>query len=447
MTGMSNFNFQRLLALTLSMAVSTTMASEVSLKGEGKLTGEITGMDADGVITLASLISGAPLQILGDQLEKIEFSSTRDKFVLPYQRMELTNGDILPVMVTSMDNGLLRVESPVLGALMVPREAVSSLQFGIIPQKITYSGPTDFSGWKSSKGDEQAWELEEDTLIAKGQGTLTRDADLPEKFIIRFTFTWQHHPNFQFGFAEDDKTTGERYLMEFGGSGFALYRESQNRVRTTIVMLARGPEQFTQKIMEVELRGDRSRGLLELRINGELEGRYTDPIQPFPVGTGISLRSGATRDSEQGVSDICILEWDDRGDRHRSEERGDGRSDSLIGRYGERFGGKLESIRAVGASKVYIFKSDFQKDPLELPEEEVSTVFLGSAAVPSKSDNVGGLILNLRGHGTMRISSCTIEGDRVKIMHPLLGSVEFARSGVASIERIWISKEKPTKKR
>lgn len=429
------------------MAVSTAMAAEVSLKGEGKLTGEITGMDAEGAITLVSPVSGAPLQLLGDQVEKIDFGSPRDKFLLPDQRLELTNGDILPVTVTSMDNGLLRVESPVLGALTVPREAVSSLQFGIIPQKTIYSGPADFSGWKRSEGGERAWQLEDDTFVAKGHGTLTRDAGLPEKFVIRFTFAWRNHPNFQFGFAEGAKTAGERYLMEFGGSGLALFRESRNRARTPIVMLARGPEQFPQKKMDVEIRGDRSRGLLELRINGELEGRYTDPIQPFPVGTGVSLTSRAARESGQGVGDIRILEWDDRSDRHRSEERGDGKSDSLIGRYGERFGGNLESIRADGASKVYLFKSDFQKDPLELPEEEVSTVFLGGAAKPSKSDKVGGLILNLRGHGTMRLSSCVLEGDTVRVAHPLLGSLEFDRSGIASIERIWIPKEKPVKKR
>jgi hypothetical protein len=142
-----------------------------------------------------------------------------------------------------------------------------------------------------------------------------------------------------------------------------------------------------------------------------------------------------------------ILDWDDRGDRHQSEERGDGKLDSLIGRYGERFGGNLESIRAVGASTVYVFKSDFQREPLELPEEEVSTLFLGGQGKPSKSTTTGGLILGLRGQGSMRVSSCVLVGASVKVEHPLLGSLEFGREGISSLERILIPKEKSAKNR
>ena len=138
-----------------------------------------------------------------------------------------------------------------------------------------------------------------------------------------------------------------------------------------------------------------------------------------------------------------IFEWDDRGDRHRSEDRGDGKTDSLIGRYGERFGGDLESIRRDGASTVYVFKSDFQKEPLELPEEEVSIVFMGGQGEPSQSAVTGDLILSLRGQGTMRVSRCVLKADSAKVEHPLLGSLEFGRAGISSLERIWKPKAKP----
>jgi hypothetical protein len=60
---------------------------------------------------------------------------------------------------------------------------------------------------------------------------------------------------------------------------------------------------------------------------------------------------------------------------------------------------------------------------------------------------VGGLILNLRGNGTMRPSSCVLDGETLRVDHPLLGSLEFTRSGIASIERILTPKEKPLKTR
>jgi hypothetical protein len=444
---MRNSDFQRFLALTFALAASSAGAADVSMKGDAKLTGEIAGMDAEGSITLVSPVSEKPLLLMGDRVEKVEFGTAEAPPVLPDQRLELTNGDILPVSLNSMENGLLRVESPVLGTLAIPREAVSTLQLGIIPEKTIYPGPEDFSGWDRSEDGARTWELERDAFVAKGPGKISRDVALPEKFIIRFTLAWRNHPNFQFCFAEDAKGGADRYLMEFGGSGLTVSRESPKRARTPIVLLGRNPEEFARKRMDVEIRGDRSRGLLELRINGELEGRYTDPIQPIPRGTGISFVSRAARASGQTVGDIRILEWDDRGDRHRSEERGDGRSDSLIGRYGERFGGSLEGIRSEAGAKVYLFKSDFQKEPLELPEEEVSTVFLMAVAKPSKSGGAGGHMLNLRGHGSVRVSSCVLDGDSVKVEHPLLGSLEFDRSGIASIQRIPAPKAEPVKNR
>lgn len=432
------------------MAAGSTMAADVSLKGDAKLTGEITGMSADGTITLIFPGARKPLLLDAEQVERVAFGGSAESPVVPDQRLELSNGDILPVKVTSMDEGLLRVESPVLGSLSIPRGAVASLQLGIVPEKVLYSGPAGLDGWTRQTGSSRSWDFEDDKFLANGSGTISRDVSLPEKFIIRFRFGWRNHPNFQFPFAHHMKASADksdRYVAEFSGSGFGVFRESPKRVRIPIIMLARSPEQIAKRSMDVEIRVDRTRGLMELRIDGELEGRYTDPIQPIPDGTGISLISRASRESGQTVSDIDILVWDDRSDRHRSEERGDGKSDSLIGRYGERFGGSLEGIRREGGSTVYVFKSDFQKEPLLLPEEEVSTVFLGAKPKPSNSGTTGGLILNLRGQGSMRLSSCVLEGDSVRVEHPLLGPLEFGRAGITSLERIWIPKAKPVKKR
>lgn len=449
MTGMWISNFQRLLALTFAMVAFSATAADVSLKGEGKLTGEITGLSADGTITLLSPVSEKPLLLSAEQVERITFGDSEKDTAIPDQRLELSNGDVLPVRVTSMEAGLLRVESSVLGALAIPRDAVTSLQLGIVPEKSFYMGPYGFDGWTRGEGGAEGWDFEGDSFIAKGQGRISRDVALPEKFIISFDFGWRNHPNFQFTFAETNKSGNklDRYVAEFSGTGFGVYREATNRARIPIIVMARSPEQFAKRKMEVQIRVDRTRSLMELRIDGELEGRYTDPIHPIPTGTGISLISRASSESGQTVSDIRILAWDDRGDRHRSEDRGDGKGDSLIGRYGERFGGKLDGIRKEGNSTVYVFKSDFQNEPLLLPEEEVSTVFLGGESKSSKSVTTGGLILNLRGQGTMRLTSCVLEGDSVKIEHPLLGFLEFGRPGITSLERIRTSKAKPVKNR
>jgi hypothetical protein len=443
---MLNSDFQRLAAFTIAMATSA-IAADVSLQGEGKLTGEITGMDESGAITLVSPISAEPLVLKGDRVRRVVFDSPETADVIPHQRVELVNGDILPATITSMDEASLNIDSPVLGSIAIPREAVASLQLGVYPQRTIYSGPKDFSGWKRDSSGSRSWELEGGGFSINGPGMISRDMGLPEKFIIRFSFRWDSNPNFLFYFADPLKGSGQRsdrYYLEFSGSGLGIYREAVKRGKVPIKLINRSPDQFAGERIDVEIRADRSRGFLEIRINGELEGRFTDSVNPIPTGTGISMVSRATRASGQTIRDIRVLEWDDRGDRHRSEDRGDGKADSLIGRSGERFGGRLLAVRKSGVETVYVFKSDFQKEPLELPEVEVSTIFLGGDS--RQPDPEDGLILNLRGKGKMRLSSCVFEGESVTVLHPLLGSMKFNRGGIASLERPEIPKAKAVKK-
>ena len=449
---MSNSDLQTMkTAFCLLLAATSAMSADVTMREDGKLSGEVSEIGPDGVITLLSPVSGKPLLLKGDQVEKVVFSRERSPKAddesaqaLPDQRLELTNGDILPVKVSALDDGLLHVESPVLGELAVPRQALSSLQLGIVPEKVIFAGIDGLDGWESAGGD-RSWEGDSGDLTSTGQGIISRDVGLPEKFILSYALSWQNHANFQLRFCESANAPGERYVVEFSGSGLGVFRESASRPRSPIILHTRGSDRFSDNTLDVEIRMDRARGSMELRLNGQLLGRFTDSQQPVPSGGGVSLQGRGTRESWHRISGLRVLEWDDRGDRHRGEERGDGKDDSLIGRYGERFGGTLDSIRRDGASAVYVFKSDFQKEPLELPEEEVSTVFFRGGGI-SRTEETGDIIVNLRGGGTMRVSSCTLNGDGFDAAHPLLGQLKFDKSGVDSLERIWIPKANPVSK-
>jgi hypothetical protein len=329
---------------------------------------------------------------------------------------------------------------------VIPRDAVASLQLGIIPQKMLYAGSDSFEGWERKEGESRAWEIQEGGFAATGVGVISRDANLPDKFIIRFSMNWKNHPNFQFRFAEPmgkGSKHPDSYFLSFSPSGLGLYRASAKKGRDTpIALFGRQPGQFQGNSMDIEIRSDRSRGLIEVRIDGVLEGRYTDPLPDIPDGTGIMLSNRSSRDDGLNIGGIEVLAWDDRGDRHRGEQRGDGKADSLIGRYGERFGGRLSGIRTEAGATLYLFKSDFQKEMLELPEEEVSTVFLGGEGKrPSLADSEG-LILGLRGKGELRVSSCVFGDATVKVIHPLLGAMEIDRAGIASLVRREIPKAK-----
>lgn len=449
MIGTMNSDFFKCATLFLGIA-SLAVGAEVSLQGDGRLTGEVTRMDADGTIEIVSPISERPLRILGDKAIRVDFGAADKGFHASDQRIELSNGDILPVKVLSLADGFLNVESADLGRVPIPREMVSSIQLGIFPKKVIYSGSSDFSGWTRDKNGSRNWTVDGDEFVAEGLGTISRDVALTDKFIIRFSVAWDNYPNFQFRFADPGDKEGvqvDRYVLQFVGSGFGVLRESSGvRASVPIVFLNRPSERLRDNRMNIEIRVDRSRRKIQLYIDGEKEGSFTDPLITAPTGTGISLVSRAPQESSQRIGEIEVLEWDDRGDRHRSEERGDGNSDSLIGRNGERLGGKLTGIRQDGDTSVYLFKSDFQKDVMELPEGEVSTLFVGGQDDSEGKDFSGGFLLSLRGGGEMSVSSCTFGSGKISVIHPLLGALEIDREGITSLERRIAPKAKPAKR-
>jgi hypothetical protein len=208
--------------------------------------------------------------------------------------------------------------------------------------------------------------------------------------------------------------------------------------RITLASLNR----FEGKRMDVEISIDRTDGLLELRINGEFEGRFTDPILPRPTGNRVSLVNRAQRESSQQIRGLEILAWHRQSDRHRSAERGNPEYESLIGRNGEFHSGQLIGIREGNSSPVFLYQSDFDKDLLELPEEEISHVMMKDSEGIAQSTTSNSFILQLRGNGSLRIDSCVFENGKVKALHPLLGSLHFAQSDLLSLIRIGQQPEK-----
>ncbi|MGJ8642518.1 MAG: hypothetical protein ACSHX9_03845 [Luteolibacter sp.] len=420
-------------------------AADISLSNGCSLTGELVAMDVEGTITLVSPLSKQPLQLLGEEVMHVGFESTvGSESEIPGQRVELTNGDILPVKISSLDDAGMSVISPDLGEVWIPRDLVSALQLGVFEERLVYSGGDDLSGW-SEHGNADSWVPENGRLVAENSGSLIREVDLPEKFILSFRLEWSQQPNFRLTFADSEpkkSSQAERYYFDLNGSSLSILRDSKDlRKPKPIMMLGRTANRFSGNTLDVEIRGDLSRGLLHLYLDGVLEGRFTDPLPDIPKGSGLGITNRAPQNSGQKISEIQVAEWDERSDRHRSEDRGDGATDAMIGRYGERFGGKLVSISKDGDTRVYEFKSDFQKEPLLLPESEVSTVFFANGEEASSES--GGLILRLRGNGEMKLSSCVFGKETVEAEHPLLGAVKVKREGIAALEKRDIPKANP----
>lgn len=444
MTGTWNFDSRLGLVLVALMSLPIH-AADVSLSDGYTLSGELVAMDDAGTITLLSPLSEKPLMLRGEMVKRVAFKEAPVSFTeIPGQRVILSNGDILPAVIHELDEEGMKASSPDFGDVWIPRNIISSIQLGIFAENLIYSGGDDLAGWEQQGGSD-SWSAGDGGFVAEGPGSLWREVEMPEKFILRFRLEWSKQPNFRVTFADTQpgkNGIADRYYFDFNGSSLSVYRDSKAlRKSKPIMILGPWSDRFSGNSLDVEIRGDLKRGLLHFYLDRSLEGRFVDPLPNIPKGSGITLTNRAPQNSGQKVSDIQIAEWDERGDRHRSEERGDGSSDAMIGRYGERFGGKLVSIRKEGDVTLYEFKSAFQKAPLLLPESEVSTIFFAGDE-KLKSDK-GGLILRLRGYGEMRFVSCVFGADTVKAAHPLLGNIEIQRTGITSLEKRDIPKAKP----
>ena len=440
----SNTCLGPLLAICV-LAAAPAAADDIDLAGgAARLSGTVRSIGADGVVELDSELAKEPLLLNSESVEKIVFSSEVRTQEPPSTLVELVNGDIIPASIESLDADTLAVVSPEAGRLVIPRGRVKSLQLGIQRRKVIYQGPRELEEW-SGGSNLKNWSFSDGALVSRGQATASRKLSLTPQFIMRFTLAWQKgaSPSFKIYFADPLLPIGERcnrYFMQFGGAGMEIKREAlQGRRWSTIAVLNRSADLFPDQRIEVAILVNRKAARLQLFINGENEGEFADPIPDLPDGFGIRLESNAGENKVQQFSDIEILEYDDSSRRHRSEERGDPESDSLISREEDRWTGRLLEIRKTPEGACFVFKTGFQEKPVEIPEAEVSTVFFSGENATTADDKPLPYVLRLPGEGSLGVSSCEFSGDSATAAHPLLGKLVFRRGGIVSIERNPIS--------
>jgi hypothetical protein len=426
----------------LGIGLAAAAADHLTLAGgEARLSGNVVSINDSGVVELATELSPEPLLLRNGVVEKIEFSAPGKPADPPATLIELTNGDLLPATIERLDSHRLSVVSPDAGRLDIPREIVRSIQTGIRRRKVVFEGPNNLDEWTTTDEGRKNLSFENGIISANGPTSFSTKLPLPRQFILRFEVIWQERqtPNFQVFFADPLLARGEpgdRYYLQFGGAGLEIKREATRGKRfNTIVILNRTRDQFPDNRMRVELRVNRDTARLELLIDGESEGEFADPIAGIPDGSGIVFVSNTSNGVRQQFRGIEVLEFDDSRSRHRAEDRGDPARDSLISREDDRWSGELTEIQPTPKGLVFVFKTDFQDAPMEIPESDVSTVFLADGKNTDAKQAPHPFVIRLPGEGSLRVSSCRIGGEKITASHPLLGPLAIRREGIASIER------------
>ncbi len=439
---MRNSNLGCRLALILAgIAPGVLHADDLTLAGDARLTGTVRSINEAGVVELDSALSPEPLRLTADAVEKVEFSAPESAPNPPGTLIELINGDLLPATIESLDDKNLAVATADAGRMTIPRSALKSMQLGVRKRKVIYTGPTSLEEWTRDGEVSRNWSFANKSLVANGPARASRNFEAPQQFILKFTLKWQSSPNFQIFFADPLTPKVEavdRYYLQFNSAGLEIKREASEGRRSppSVMIPPVTPEQFPENQVDVEIRVDRKTSRLHLFLNGEPEGAGVDPVAKPPVGNGVTLVNNSPAGMTQEIRGIEVIEFDNTRTRHRAEDRGDSKSDSLISRDDERWGGRLTAIRQGPDGVLFSFKSDFQEEPLELAEEDVSTVFFAKPEPEAAPAQVHPFALRLRGEGSLRVSSCTFSGDAISARHPLLGTLKISRTGVLALERL-----------
>ncbi len=435
----SNSQLPWLLAVAAG-SLALASADQLTLTGDARLTGTIRAINDAGVVELDSALASGPILLKAEAVAKVEFSPTEANSTPPGTLIELINGDLLPASLDSLDDQNLTITTPHAGRLTIPRAALKSMQLGVQKRRAVYSGPRDAEEWSRGIDESKQWKFSGGTLVSNGDATASKEFAIPHQFILKFTLKWQASPSFQIFFA-DPLTPGvdlvDRYYLQFNSAGLEIKRESSTGKRfQTVILLARTPDQFPNNQVDVEIRVDRKTSRLHLLLNGEPEGAGIDPVGSPPIGNGLKLVNSSAPALSQEIRGIEIAPLDNVRARHRSEERGNLREDSLISRDEDRWSGKLVKISQNPEGAVFLFKSDFQDTPLELSEKDVSTIFFSQPENPPAPDPSPPFALRLTGEGSLRVSSCTFSPEDITARHPLLGPLKIRRSGVVAMERM-----------
>ncbi|MEO0018143.1 MAG: hypothetical protein RLZZ522_1426, partial [Verrucomicrobiota bacterium] len=218
-----------MLALLAAMMPPQVVADDLILEGKEQLSGKVLAIDLDGTVLLDTPLAPEPVALNGESVSKVLFSASEVKIPPAGCQVALLNGDVLPAEIETIDGRHLTLRSSVAGPLVIPRAMVSSLSFGASQSEVIFAGPDGLGGWTQDPPAAAAWAFDKGALRAGATGTISRQLELPQNFIVRFKLAWDASPNFKFHFASPVKAgegAVDQYYLQFSSAGFEIKRES-----------------------------------------------------------------------------------------------------------------------------------------------------------------------------------------------------------------------------
>jgi hypothetical protein len=435
--------------LASSLCLNALATDLVTLNNGNTFKGKVLGL-ADNTITLNSPHSTAPLQIIGDELRHIRFNNG-DLTGNPThsQLINLKNGDSLPGRITGLNDSTLSFDTWFAGPLEASRADVDSVFFSVTPQKAIFQGPKGIDSWEH----ENDWDYYNNSLRASKAGSIGREMNLPEDFILSTTFTWNSSPKLQV-FVCSDKTSidpelgSNNYLLTVNSSGLEVRRQLSKEVQGSryhsLISSKLNLDSFKSgnKELTVELRINRREGIIHLYLDGEYIKQGIDPKTP-PMGTCLIYKSSSSNSRDLSIKKIIVKEWDTVTQKLRRESRADKQSDTLATGDGDRFSGSVTGFEIIDGQGHFSVSSPLLSETLAVPTEHCAVLYFSEKdKVLSKRPPFK---LATHSGGALSLSAVTLGDDTLSATHPSLGELNLDRRILSEITRHENTKVAPEK--
>jgi hypothetical protein len=337
----------------------------LSFLNKDQLHGYLLAIDADGSLHWQSPEARDPIVFKNGEVSQIKLDSHQHAATISEARIVLTNGDILPGNIVSLDDKTL--------ALDTLSDAAN----------IQYAGPTSLDGWIAGRmGNSGSWSYKDGTLIGASYGTIGRDVKLPDMSSLSFDLSMQGNQQIGIGiYADHPDNTGNCYMLQLS-SGFAELQRYSRNTGSTVIGNAQMQNAIRHDRTHVELRSSKDKKSIWLLLDGKMMKQWTDPAD-FSGGGG-SIIFAAQPGSIVRISAIKVSSWNGKFDESASPTGKTG-SDSVQLANDDKVTGHLESIQD-GKAK---FSSDYAE--LTIPLERIEYLDLantGSGQAKSASTNV-----------------------------------------------------------
>ena len=276
------------------------------------------------------------------------------------------------------------------------------------------------------------WKFDGAGFTSSSSGAVIARSDVayPDKFELAFDLQWAGGTSCYFNtalLASDIKSSssGDHYRLQVSSGYFYFYRRTKTGNQVQM-----GRAQLQQKLagktkVRIGMLVDRLERKITLLIDGKVIDTYRDGNKdPVPSSGGLFFQSNNTYPLR--ISKIRVSQWN--GKLPGNEVQADGTEDFIFFKNKDHIKGKVKSIKD---GKVTVDSTSFGEVPV--PLSKVARMQLSNTkkeGEPKAGETQATLVHGGRVSG--RFEKWTT--DKVRLMHPFIGAVEFHPAVFESLE-------------